>query len=52
MTAGVKIVEGVENDIESRKPIHVELAVLDIRMVCDNICAGLESLCNFSSDLM
>lgn len=52
MTAGVEIVKGVENDIESRKPIHIELAVLDIRMMCDNICVGLERLCNFSSDLM
>ncbi len=52
MTTSVKIVKGVENNIEGRKPIDIELAVLDIRMVCDNICAGLESLCNFSSDLI
>jgi hypothetical protein len=51
MTPRVKIVKRIEDDIESRKPVHVEFAVLDVGMVSLNPRARLKLLRNFLCDL-
>jgi hypothetical protein len=51
MAPGVEIVERIEDDAKSRKPIHIELAIFDICMVGFDLCAGLELLSDLLGDL-
>lgn len=48
MATSVQVVEGIEDNVESFKPINVELGILDVRMVGFKLCVGPE----FTSDLL
>jgi hypothetical protein len=52
MTSSIEIIERIEHNIEARKPIYVELAVFDVRMVCRDFCARLKPLRNFFCNLV
>jgi hypothetical protein len=52
MTPSIKIIERIEHDSKARKPIHVELAVFDVRMVRRNFRARLKPLRNFFRNLV
>ena len=51
MATRVQIVKRIEDHVEIREPIHVETAVLDVRMVGFELCAWLKLLGNFLRDL-
>lgn len=42
MSSRFKIIEGVENDVEFAKPLNVELAIFDVRMMRFEFCRRLE----------
>lgn len=44
VSSRVEIVEGVEGDAKSPKPRNGELGILDVRMVRNNVDAGVELL--------
>lgn len=47
MSPRSKVIKRIEDDIESLKPVNVELSVHDIRMVCFELRTGLKLLRNF-----
>lgn len=42
MTAGVKVVESVEDEVEALEPVDVELGVFDVGVVCLDIDVGVK----------
>lgn len=51
MTSSRQVVQGVENNVECLEPIHVELAVHDVRMIGLQLSARLEIVRNFFRNL-
>lgn len=51
MTSSIEIVQSVEDDVECRKPVNVELVILDVRMICFKLCTGLEFVGDFLRNL-
>lgn len=51
MTASSQVVQRVENNVERLEPIHVELAVHDIRMISLQFCARLKIMRDFFRNL-
>lgn len=51
MSARIQVVKGVENEIKRREPVHVELAILDVRMVCFELGLRSEFAGDFFRDL-
>lgn len=51
MSPGVEVVKRIENDIEGRKPVHIELSVLDVCMVRFQLCTRLKLMSHFLGNL-
>lgn len=51
MASSIKVVQSVEDDIKCRKPVNVELVILDVRMVCFKLRTGLELVGDFLRNL-
>lgn len=51
MATGFQVVKRIEDHVESREPVNVEPAILDVRMVGFELRAWLELLGNFFRDL-
>jgi hypothetical protein len=51
MASRIEIVQRIEDHVELLEPVHVELGILDVRMVCLELCAGLELVRNFLCNL-
>ena len=42
MAPRIQVIQSIEHYVKCRKPIHVELAILDIGMIRFQFCVGLE----------
>lgn len=51
MTAGVKVVESVEDKVEALEPVDVELGVFDVGVVCLDIDVGVKLSSRLLCDL-
>lgn len=51
MASCLEIVQRIEHDVEGPEPIHIELGIRDVCMVCFELSAGLELVRNFFRDL-
>lgn len=47
MPSRLHIVQRIENNIETAKPVHIELCLLDVRMMCLDLDARIELLRSF-----
>ena len=47
MPPSIKIIERIEDDVEAGKPVHIELIILDIRVMRLDLCSRLEFMRHF-----
>jgi hypothetical protein len=50
MAARIHIIQCIENEIETREPLQVELLVLDVGMICDELDVRIEPLSHLFRD--